>query len=466
MLTRSLFSTAASRLSHAVNAAHARHISMTTTIPDVVQAMKQHQQHRAYLVYDPTAQQIKVSHPLFNQIAQDLLADKRDFHQHEAIFLEVGPVTGALHSATVHKTVRGQSAGGVRLWAYNNLQEYLRDGLRLAEGMGRKNALAGLWHGGGKGVIHRVGDIAYHPAYRRTLFQEYGSFITSLRGCYVTAEDVGVNLDDMRNIFSRTRFTTCIPYEVGGSSNPSILTGHGVVSAMEGALDFAGKGTLQGKVIAVQGLGNVAQAMIAKLLTKGVKKIVGSDVNPRVVEKAKSLFKDSKIPVECHLVPLGDNSILFHPEADIVSPCALGGILNSETIPRIKAGIVCGAANNQLLDDQVHDKLISKHNILYVPDFLANRMGITNCANESYGYVNDDPAIYRHFDPQWENSLFTMTKTVLGKSATDKISSAEAAIKIADALALQPHPIWNHRSKLIIDSLVADEWHKQPHVYM
>ena len=320
--------------------------------------------------------------------------------------------------------------------------------------MGRKNALAGLWHGGGKGII-AASPKTNDAEYRKLVYSEYGSFVTSLNGCYVTAEDLGTTPVDMAQVFSKTRFTTCIPQSVGGSGNPSILTGYGVASAIEGALAFHGQ-DIKGKSVAVQGLGNVAQFLIQRLLELGVKKIIATDVNPAAVNSSKLKFPG----IECHLVPLNDNSILS-ADVDIVCPCALGGTLNSKTIPTIKAKIVCGAANNQLLDDNADDKLLAKQGITYVPDFLANRMGITNCANESYGYVDNDPAIHKHFSKTEPLGLFLMTGKVLERARDSKISSAQAAIEIADKLMMEPHPIWGHRGQQIIDSLVKNKWETQ-----
>lgn len=213
--------------------------------------------------------------------------------------------------------------------------------------------------------------------------------MTSLRGCYVTAEDAGVNTEDMAHIFKRTRFTTCIPAELGGSGNPSAPTALGVICGMEGALAFLGMGDLQGKRVAVQGLGNVASAMVQTLWERGVAAVIATDINPDAIARAEAQFarrrgREGQI-FQAKLVQPGDNSVLFTPNVDIVSPCALGGILNEQTIPQIQAKIVCGAANNQQLDDQVDDKRLTQRGITYVPDFLANRMGITNCANEETG---------------------------------------------------------------------------------
>eukprot|EP00455_Lapot_gusevi_P052883 TRINITY_DN813_c0_g1_i14.p1 TRINITY_DN813_c0_g1~~TRINITY_DN813_c0_g1_i14.p1 ORF type:complete len:233 (+),score=60.02 TRINITY_DN813_c0_g1_i14:106-804(+) len=232
---------------------------------------------------------------------------------------------------------------------------------------------------------------------------------------------------------------------------------------MEGALAYMNLGSLVGKTVAVQGLGNVSQSMVPKLIEKGVKKIVGSDVNPTTVARMTELTRGaSGVELDFRVVSGSDHSVLFE-KADIVSPCAVGGTLNSDTIPRIQAKIVCGAANNQLLDDKFHDKMIQERGIVYVPDFLANRMGIVTCANEQYGYVKNDPAIMRHFDPSWDKSIYSVTQQVLSLSKQEKITTAQAAIRIAEELMKEPHPIWGHRSQQIINSLVEDRWHTLHH---
>jgi leucine dehydrogenase len=157
------------------------------------------------------------------------------------------------------------------------------------------------------------------------------------------------------------------------------MTARGVVTGMEAALEFNNNGTLEGKEIVLQGCGNVASFIVEGLLQKGVKKITASDINPNSLEVAEKRFNDKR--VEFVLSKPGCNSILFKP-CDIVVPSALGGILNKNSIPKISAKIVCGAANNQLLDPATDDKLLLDHGISYVPDFLCNRMGIVNCANE------------------------------------------------------------------------------------
>src|SRR5436305_6764857 len=328
---------------------------------------------RFYLVWDEAAGSVPASHPLLQPLARRLAADRRDFDRHEGIFAQVAPDTGVLQSAVVHRTCRGQGAGGVRFWRYDTVEAFLRDGLRLSRGMTHKNALAGLWWGGGKGVMAQETGRAGEPAARRRVYEEYGELITSIQGCYVTAEDVGTAVEDMAAVFSRTRFTTCIPPALGGSGNPSVPTARGVVRGMEAALAHLGLGTLQGKTVAIQGLGHVGEPLVGFLYAKGVAKVIGADIDPSRGAALAALFPG--LDLEVHAVPRGDDAILAAP-ADILAPCATGGVLGPRTIPHIRARIVCGAANNQLEDPERDDALLEERGILYLPDFLVNRMGI------------------------------------------------------------------------------------------
>src|SRR3954469_284224 len=279
------------------------------------------------------AEGLSCSHPELRSLAQSLLGNTRDYDRHQAVLLEVGEQTGVLLGAFLHRTRRGQGIGGVRLWPYASVADFLSDGLRLSKGMGRKNALAGLWWGGGKGVIARApGQRHDDPGYRAQLFQDYGRFISSLRGAYVTAEDVGTTEPDMASIHEVTRYVVCVPASVGGSGNPSPATARGVVSAMEGALAHAGLGDLRGKVIAMQGVGNVGSFMITELLARGVATIVGADVSAAAVRAVRERHPGERL--QLRVVTPGDQGILAEP-CDILAPNALGGIINAETIPRL-----------------------------------------------------------------------------------------------------------------------------------
>eukprot|EP00465_Bigelowiella_longifila_P012617 CAMPEP_0185277694 /NCGR_PEP_ID=MMETSP1359-20130426/59202_1 /TAXON_ID=552665 /ORGANISM="Bigelowiella longifila, Strain CCMP242" /LENGTH=186 /DNA_ID=CAMNT_0027871897 /DNA_START=21 /DNA_END=581 /DNA_ORIENTATION=+ len=181
--------------------------------------------------------------------------------------------------------------------------------------------------------------------------------------------------------------------------------------------------------------------------------------------KAKAEYQD--VPqLELRLLKSEeDKERLWTSECDILSPCAYGAVLNEESIPKINSKIVCGAANNQLQDPHAHGELLLDRKIVYVPDFVANRMGIVNCANESYGRVGSldevkDPAILRHLDPEWESGVYRTVRRVLDLSKAEGIASNKAADRLADECLSQPHPIWARRSQEIIDSLVRDRWHE------
>lgn len=412
--------------------------------------------HRAWLATNPAAGHVAVSHPILEPLAAFCADPASGYAEHEAVFLAVGPETGALFGAFVHTTTRGMAQGGLRHVPYATVRGFLRDGLRLSRAMARKSALAGLWWGGGKGVIARQpGDAWQDRSYRDVLYGEYGQFVTSLRGCFVVAEDAGTNVDDMAAVFGATRFATCIPPAVGGSGNPSVITARGVVVAMEAALDHLGLGPLKGKRVAVEGVGNVGGPMVGFLLERGVASIVAADISEERVAAARKRHADE--PVELRLVEPGNHDVLAEP-CDIVAPNGLGGVLNAETIPRIQAPIICGAANNQLDDEERDAAALRDRGITFIPDFVCNRMGIVNCANEQYGYPVPDPAIERHLGREWEHGIYQATRRVLTLAATEGITTNEAAAALADALAREPHPIWPNRGREIIRTLVEGDW--------
>nr|WP_255216663.1 Glu/Leu/Phe/Val dehydrogenase dimerization domain-containing protein [Pseudenhygromyxa sp. WMMC2535] len=412
---------------------------------------------RASIRWDFDAQRLVASQPWLDELATFVGADTRDFHRHEGLYFGVGPQTGALFGAFVHATVRGQAAGGLRHWPYLSVESFVRDGLRLSLGMSRKNALAGLWWGGGKGIIARqAGGHFRDEDYRRAVYREYGAFTSSLRGVYVTAEDVGTTPPDIASVFETTRFTTCVPAAVGGSGNPSPATALGVVCAMEGAIDHAKPGdTLAGKTVAMQGAGNVATYMMEALLERGVARIIATEIDGQRCAELRGRFAGR--PVDIREVAIDDLAIFGEP-CDVFAPNALGGVLGPETIAMIQAPIVCGAANNQLLDDRRDDAALAARGILYVPDFVANRMGIVNCANEQYGNLPDDPAIARHLSRDWDNAVFVVTKRILERAASERITSSSAANLLADEACQQPHPIWGHRGRAIAEALAREGW--------
>lgn len=413
---------------------------------------------RFSLVTDPGSSEVRASHAALEPLAEFLKRDRRDYLGHEGLFFQVSRHHETLQGAFVHRTCRGQAAGGVRYWHYRTLEDYLRDGLRLAVGMTRKNALAGLWWGGGKGVMaHNPSVDKDDPEVRSSLYREYGELMSSLRGCYVTAEDVGTCVTDMAQVFSATRFTTCIPPELGGSGNPSVPTARGVVRGMEAALQVLGEGGLEGKTVALQGMGNVGAPLARFLFEAGVARIIASDIDPRREDPLRRECEGHDL--ETRILPEEDLSF-YEVECDLFSPCATGASLNPRTIPLLRTRIVCGAANNQLEDPDLDDARLHQRGILYVPDFLTNRMGIVNCADEQAGRLPHDPLIERHLDREWEYSVYRMALKVLEASRASGRPPSAVATEMADELSRSPHPLFGHRGRLIIGSLVEEGWER------
>ena len=437
----------------------AKNDSLLSASPqEFIKYLKQNKIHRFSLVYDKSAQTLIASHSVLQEMANEISKDKTDFMQHEGLLFQISQEYDLLFGAFIHKTNRGQASGGLRYWHYESMQDFIFDGIRLSKGMTRKNALANLWWGGGKGImVHNPKYDKSDAKMREAIYKDYGRFISSINGCYITAEDVGTCEEDMGNIFTQTRFTTCIPARVGGSGNPSSATALGVVLGMEAALNYLEMGTLEGKTIAIQGMGNVAEPMMGYLFERKVGKIIATDINAELIEKVKKKYTNENL--ETRLVEMKDNSILFE-DCDILAPCATGAILNKETIPKIKAKIICGAANNQLANSQLDGVLLQEREITYVPDFLVNRMGIVNCADEQAGYVKNDPFFYRHLDKEYQFGVYQTSLRVLKQSAKTGETSAQVAIELADEFAEVINPIYGHRGERIIQSLVEDNWAK------
>lgn len=256
----------------------------------------------------------------------------------------------------------------------------------------------------------------------------------------------------MAAVHETTRFVTCVAPEIGGSGNPSLATAKGVVCAMEAALDHLGRGDLRGKTVAMQGAGNVAGFMIDELVARGCAKVIATEISAERCAELAKIQRPVGSVVEIRHVTPEDRSIFAEP-CDVFAPNALGGVLDPDTIAMLRTPIVCGAANNQLLDDRRDDRLLADRKIVYVPDFVANRMGIVNCANEQYGSIPDDPAITRHFGREWDNAVYVIVRRVLERAAAEGVTTSTAANLLADEACTVPHPIWGHRPRAIIDAV-------------
>jgi leucine dehydrogenase len=274
----------------------------------------------------------------------------------------------------IHDTTLGPALGGTRMWTYESEEAAFEDALRLARGMTYKNAAAGLNLGGGKTVI--IGDPRKDK--NEALFRAFGRYIQGLNGRYITAEDVGTTVADMDLIHEETEYVTGVSPAFGSSGNPSPVTAYGVYRGMKAAAKEAfGTDSLEGKVIAVQGVGNVAYNLCRHLHEEGAQLIV-TDINEQAVKRAVEDFNAKAV----------DINDIYSVDCDIYAPCALGATVNDETIPQLKAKVIAGAANNQL-KDTAHGDRIHEMGIVYAPDYVINAGGVINVADELYGYDPD-----------------------------------------------------------------------------
>ena len=290
--------------------------------------------------------------------------------EHEDIVAIQRTQSGLRAIIAIHSTLLGPSLGGARFYPYEDEAHALDDVLRLSRAMTQKAALAGLAQGGGKAVI--IGDprLVKTPA----LLRDFAAAVDSLRGRYITAEDVGTTQDDMNLIRETTPFVAGTAISRGGSGDPSAATAFGVVVAMEAAAARRWGGDLEGRTVCVLGAGKVGGEIIRLLVQRRVV-VVASDVDPTKAERALRAGATRVVdPADALRVP-----------AEIFCPCALGGLLTEEVVPELGFAIIVGAANNQLARAEVADSLAAA-GILYVPDFLANAGGIINIAEESDGY--------------------------------------------------------------------------------
>jgi len=282
-----------------------------------------------------------------------------------------GRRSGCFTIVAVHSTVRGPALGGCRLWHYDDSRAAVRDALRLSGAMTLKSAVAGLPLGGGKGVIMAPDPAAAGDReWRADALRDFGDTVQSLGGSYITAEDVGTSSRDMETISLSTSHVTGLSRRLAGSGDPSPWTALGVQTAIEVCCDRVfGSPSLAGRTIAVSGLGNVGGRVATACAQAGATLLV-TDIDPRKRALADSLNARWVEPEEALSAPV-----------DVFAPCALGGLLDHESVLRVGAPIVAGAANNQLAGDEVA-ALLAQRGILWAPDFVANAGGIINISVE------------------------------------------------------------------------------------
>ena len=290
---------------------------------------------------------------------------------HEQLVMCHDKASGYRGVIAIHDTTLGPALGGCRFWNYATDDAAIVDALRLSRGMTYKNAVAGLNLGGGKSVI--IGD--NKAVNREMIFRAHGRFVDSLGGRYVTAEDVGTTVEDMDFVHMETKYVTGIGSKSG---DPSSVTAHGVFRAIEAsAFERWGSDSLQGRTVAIQGLGHVGYHLAKELHAAGAKLII-TDIDSARIQRVVDATGAT-------VVGLGE---IYGVKADIFTPCALGGVINDETIPQLRVEIVAGAANNQLLEDRHGDDLEAR-GILYAPDYVANAGGVINVYSELTGWSRE-----------------------------------------------------------------------------
>lgn len=341
-------------------------------------------------------------------LAENPVIAQMGVYDHEQLLFCNDNATGLKAIIGIHNTVLGPSLGGTRMWKYNNEMEALRDVLRLSRGMTYKASVAGLNLGGGKAVI--IGDSKKDK--NEKFMRRFGQFVNSLGGKYITAEDVGINTQDMAWVSMETKHVTGLP---GKSGDPSPVTAYGVYNAMKAsAKEKWGNDSLAGKKVMVQGIGNVGEHLV-KFLTKEGAKVFISDINE---ERLAAVAKEYKAEV----VAL---NAVYDVDMDIYAPCALGATVNTDTLSKLKCTIICGAANNQLADEKIHGVEVIKKGILYAPDYVVNAGGLINVSTEISGMSADEAM-------KLAAGIYDTTLNIFKVAKQQNIPTYAAANKIAE----------------------------------
>ena len=332
-----------------------------------------------------------------------------EFDQHEEVVFINEPSNGLRAIIAIHSTTLGPALGGCRMWDYKDETDAIRDVLRLSRGMTYKSAILDCGLGGGKSVI--IGN----PYQEKTprMLRAMGRWIDTLGERYIVGEDIGTNPGDMKEIRSETRCVSCLRQEDGGYGDPASLTALGVFSAMRAGMEQVfGNSDFEDLRVAVQGAGNVG-AHLCRLLHEAGAMLTVTDVNAdnlaRVVEEFSA-----------DVVEPGD---IYEVDAQVFAPCAMGAVLNDSTIPKLRARVVAGAANNQLDEDR-HGQMLAEREIVYLPDYVANGGGLVSCAAE--WYRTDRAEV-----PEQVRRIYDTSLSILERAGAEGITTAEAADRIA-----------------------------------
>ncbi len=330
---------------------------------------------------------------------------------HEQVVFFNHAATGLKAIVAIHNTVLGPALGGLRMWPYANEQEALTDVLRLSRGMTYKAAVSGLNLGGGKAVL--IGDPKTDKS--EALFRAFGRFIGSLGMRYITAEDVGTTVEDMEYIFQETDRVVGVHPVHGGSGDPSPFTAFGTVQGIKACLNkHYGSPNIGGISFAVQGTGSVGGNIVKMLAKEGAGKIFVCDINEDRVAKAVDEYGAEPVPLD----------EIYDVDAKVFVPCALGAVINNDTLPRLRCDIIAGSANNQLESEET-GTLVEERGILYAPDYVINAGGLINVAIELQGY-NRERAY------QAVSMIYTNIENLFRIAERDSIPTWQAANRMGE----------------------------------
>ena len=327
---------------------------------------------------------------------------------HEQVLFCNDSATGLKAIIAIHNTVLGPALGGTRMWSYSNEMEALNDVLRLSKGMTYKNSISGLNLGGGKAVI--IGDARTMKS--EALFRRFGKFVESLAGNYITAEDVGISPSDMNWVNMETNHVAGLP---GKSGDPSPVTAYGVYMGMKACAKVQfGSDSLEGKTIAVQGVGHVGEYLVKHLAAEKANVVI-TDIHEETLKRVANEYGVKVVaPNEIYDVPM-----------DIYAPCAMGATINDETLSRLTCSIISGAANNQLAIEQKHGLEVMNRGIIYAPDYTINAGGVINCFSEVEG-----------LSTEWAHTkaaeIYTTILNIIHRSKEANIPTYQIANKMAE----------------------------------
>ncbi len=329
-------------------------------------------------------------------------------YAHEQLVLCHEPSCGYFGIIAIHDTTLGPALGGTRYWNYASTDDAITDALRLARGMSYKSAVAGLNLGGGKSVI--VGD--NKRADREAIFRAHGRFVESLKGRYITAEDVGTSPADMEYVRMETASVAGLH---GRSGDPSPVTAYGVYAGMKATAKVRwGSDSLAGKKVLVQGCGHVAQTLCDHLHVEGAKLVVTDIDQEKVKQVVKATGAEAVLPEQIYDVP-----------ADIYSPNALGATVNDDTLKRLKVEIIAGAANNQLAEER-HGVELEQRGLLYAPDYVINGGGVINVYGELMGWDHER-------SKRKAAQIYDTLLSIYATAQAQKIPTYRAADHVAEA---------------------------------